>query len=489
MRDQSGAYAVAMGIAIIPVLLGIGFAVDYGRLIRARSHMQELADGTVLALAASRKTGKTELTTLAENFIASNIETDVVQKAEISTLSENDGAITLSLQSDIPAYFMSLANIRTLDVGTTAVAVRGVSGTVEVSLVLDNTESMNYDNKIQTLKVAAKNLVDTLFSNKDADIRIALVPYAEQINVGTKYRKEPWVSVPPDQSVTTPAADPYLTQPMKNTTECETWKEAGSKVEEKDGVKVTTTWPRSCSKYKQVKNGDPYWVYPKPTTKTYSWYGCVGSRINASKLLLDDLQPTVKYPGYVTESGAIKCLKEIVPLSDDQTGLKKAIDGMITSRSGYTPNTYIPGGLQWGLNTLSPAAPFEEGLDYDPRNSKPRKAIVLMTDGLNTRRVATTGKTNFDFLKSGNLIGDNIAATEAQRPQVNTDTVTLCDYVKKQKIEIFTVAFKVDDGPAKEMLEDCASDKDHYYDASDPDKLLEAFGDIADSLTMVRLTK
>ena len=42
---------------------------------------------------------------------------------------------------------------------------------------------------------------------------------------------------------------------------------------------------------------------------------------------------------------------------------------------------------------------------------------------------------------------------------------------------------------AKAMLEGCASDASHYYDASDPEKLLAAFSGIAQSLSQVRLAR
>ena len=47
----------------------------------------------------------------------------------------------------------------------------------------------------------------------------------------------------------------------------------------------------------------------------------------------------------------------------------------------------------------------------------------------------------------------------------------------------------VDDGPAKAMLESCATDASHYYDATDSTKLLAAFSGIAQSLSQVRLAR
>jgi hypothetical protein len=49
--------------------------------------------------------------------------------------------------------------------------------------------------------------------------------------------------------------------------------------------------------------------------------------------------------------------------------------------------------------------------------------------------------------------------------------------------------FMVDNADAKSTLEGCASDKNHYCDASGPEELLAAFSGIAQSLSRVRLTR
>lgn len=488
--DRSGNFGMMMAVLSVPLLLGAGLAVDYSMMSNAHQQLQNIADSAVLAVASARDDNETRMRDLANKYIAANNLSQDIRDLKVVRFDLKKDSVEIALTGKLKPYFMGLINMNELDVGTSALAIRGVTGSVEVALVLDNTDSMNQDNKIGTLKTAAGNLVKELFSNEEADVRVALVPYAEQINVGTANRKAAWLSVPEDYSKTTSTTtDGYWHQPMKNTNVCKTWKEAGSRQVEKDGVWFTETWPRSCSAYEQVPNGPQQWIPPKTTTTTttYKWFGCVGSRVVSKKLVLDDKSPAVKYPGYVTDKQ--KCLTEIVPLTDNENRIQTAVSGMITSRSGYTPQTFIPGGMMWGINVLSKSEPYAEGLDYDPANMKPRKVIVLMTDGLNTRRVNLTGTLNLDFLLGGALLGDTNSANAAQRVQTNTDTITLCNYAKANGVEIFTVAFRVDDGDAKTMLERCASDSAHYYDASDPDALLAAFGGIGASLTQVRLAR
>lgn len=490
IEDRSGNYGMMLAVVTLPLLSAVGLAVDFSLMSRAQQQLQRIADGAALAVAASGERDPDKMRAIGDRYVAANALVPNTDTIVVSSFVPSDGSIEIGLSGKMRPIFMGLANFDELEVGASATAVRGINGSVEVALVLDNTESMNYDDKIGTLKTAASKLTAELFKNKDADVRVALVPYAEQINVGTANRKASWISVPEDYTKTvTKTTDGYWHQPMKNTNVCKTWQEAGSRQVEKDGVWVTETWPRRCTAYERVPNGDPKWIEPKTTTTTttYKWYGCVGSRVDNKKLVLNDQSPTVKYPGYVATGQ--KCLTEILPLTRDQKAVQSAIAGMITSRSGYVPQTYIPAGMMWGINVLSKSEPFSQGADYDPLNEKPRKVIVLMTDGLNTRRVNLTGTLNHDYLKGGALIGDTNTANAAERVQTNTDTVTLCTYAKSNNIEIFTVAFKVEDAAAKTMLETCATDSSHYYDASDSQKLLDAFIGIGASLTQVRLAR
>jgi len=346
------------------------------------------------------------------------------------------------------------------------------------------------------LKVAARDLVKKLHQEEDADIRIGLVPYGEQINVGLANRNASWLSVPDDYSsskTTTKTTGGGCYQPTTTTNVCKRWTEAGSRQVERDGEWFTETWSRHCSEYKRVNSGPKICSEPTTTTTTtvtaYKWYGCVGSRVANKRLVLDDLSPSIPYPGFVVNDKVQRCLTEIVPLTGEESTIQNAVAGMITSRSGYTPQTYIPAGLMWGINVLSKEQPYNQGLEYDAANQKPRKVIVLMTDGLNTRRVNLKGTLNVDYLKGSDFIGDTTSANSEERVETNEDTTTLCNYAKSKMIEIFTVAFKVDDGPAKTMLQDCATDAQHYYDASDPAALMAAFSGIAQSLSQVRLAR
>ena len=67
--------------------------------------------------------------------------------------------------------------------------------------------------------------------------------------------------------------------------------------------------------------------------------------------------------------------------------------------------------------------------------------------------------------------------------RVTDHTETLCQNVKNDNIEVFTIAFEVNDNDTKNMLSDCANSTANYFDAGNAQQLEDAFLDIADSIT------
>lgn len=482
LRDKSGNFALITALACIPLMLAVGFAVDFSRYLSAQKHLQEIADGASLAIAASSETDEAKLKKVADDFVASNFSPSRIDQLKVASVSIADDRVDLALSGSMPTTFMALARHYKLDVAASSLAERAVTGSVELALVLDNTWSMSEKDgsgtsKIDTLKKAAGALVAELSSNKKADVRIGLVPYADYVNVGTKYRHESWLSIPDDYDVD-PKPRTCETKDV-TTTPCTEYAPKYSCTTYVDGVPQNSTCGGQC-----LRTGTPYTERKEVCTgggsaTKYRWYGCIGSRMTGNTRL-DDGSPAVTYPGYVETSQ--KCLNPIVPLTADLSSLTSAISGMVINIGSYKPYTYIPAGLIWGVNLLSPTAPLKEGLAYDPKNNVPRKAIVLMTDGENTLR-----------FNAGNgrhaSLSTNATTAATQLEKTNSDTKAICDYAKSKQIEIYSVAFMVDDPTAKSILEYCATDAEHYFDASDSEKLMTAFSGIAKSLSVVRLAR
>lgn len=190
-----------------------------------------------------------------------------------------------------------------------------------------------------------------------------------------------------------------------------------------------------------------------------TWNGCVGSR---------DYPSNVQDDSYGTKVPAItgvSCPTALLPLTKDTTVVKNKIDAM--SASGMT---YIPGGVMWGLRTLSKKAPFDESREGS--GSLPvRRYMILMTDGENTR-APTYPKHNSNSTTLANSL-----TTEA------------CTAVNSAGITVFAIAFAVTDTTIKTILQDCAGSAGRFYDATDATQLADAFDDIRAIIAALRLTQ
>jgi len=462
IRDESGASAVLFSVLLVPLLAGIGFAVDYARIGTSYSALQSLTDSAALA-AISPRYSASEVQSVAETFVRTEGAKRAAFKSEIAvqaSLSSDGRTVTVKTTVPVRNAFMGLFGRPETQVASLATAIRGTKDPLEMVLVLDVTGSMNSSGKLTTLKSAAKSLVDIITADPLADVKISLVPFATYVNVGLSNRNQSWVSGAIDTTTTTNVCTPAgcnTVTPVIGTSNCQTMTGTGYN----DGVPYTYTY-QQC----QYTYGPPQQVCTpascQTVTNTSTWYGCVGSR--PSPLYTTDSQPGTPYPAIMNKT----CNTTLIPLTTAFGTIRSAIDTLTAD-----DETYLPSGLVWGLNALSQQAPLTEGKAYDTvgPNKNPRKVVVFMTDGVNTR----------------SLSGSSHNGTN--RNEADQTTAQLCTEIKSRKIEVFTVALMVPDLATQSMLQACATDGVHFYDATNTSGLTAAFNQIAASLVQPYLTR
>lgn len=157
-------------------------------------------------------------------------------------------------------------------------------------------------------------------------------------------------------------------------------------------------------------------------------------------------------------------IPEPVELTNNRQTLRRYVSRLSTD--GYTAGHL---GVAWAWYLISD----RWGRIFDG-SAKPasftdpdlKKAVVLMTDG--------------EF----NVTGYHHSVLGKSREQAET----LCDNMKAQGIRIFSVAFRA---PARgqAILQYCASNAGHYYQASNQNQLHQAYEDIAIALTELRISQ
>jgi Flp pilus assembly protein TadG len=460
LKNTSGNMAVMFSLAAIPILICAGVAIDSTRRNGANTALQAATDSAALAAVSGKKNKLDEHKIIAavKSYLASNNADSIITSVAVKEYGFNSDKTVyhVKMTGKMKTMFMGLAGFSTMDIGAYSEVEVG-SSALEVALVLDTTGSMNQQGRLDGLKVAAKDLVQELHKDKDASsyLKIGVVPFANYVNVGLGNRNKFWVDVPADYQDPQSCGNTYPNATYGN---CHmvtsTWQSCSGGG---DGVPATcTTQTGTSNQCDVISYGDP--VQQCWPGSWHKWYGLVGSRANDTDITGPD-----KYPGLMDVQGP----NEITELTDNQGQVISAIQSL--SANG---ETYIPSGLLWGWNMLDSNEPLSVAKTKTAM-AKLRgiKAMVLMTDGDNTKSVS--GMTHD---------GTDDAAADAK-------TAALCQKIKEDEITLYTIAFKVNTASSIQMLKTCATDASYAFNAQDNNALQTVFNQIAGSLATLRLTK
>jgi Flp pilus assembly protein TadG len=450
LTDIKGNMAIMMAVTAVPLMVASGAAIDMVRANNAQTVLQGAVDSAALAGGTSKLPNTADVETLVAKYLNTNGEENAlasVSHVDSGKITAN-GNFYVKVEGKVNNYFLGLVGMPTTDVGAySEIELGGMA--VELALVLDNTASMNSEGRLTALKASAKNLVDTIMSNKPAGayVKIGIVPFSNYVNVGMSNRYKHWIDVPADY--TEAVGVPYTTYPHATYSNCHLVDHPYTN----DGIPAV--WQENVC---DVNPGAPVTTTYYPS---HSWSGCVGSRNSGLDTKIVGLGN--KYPGLMDTS----CASALTDLTD----VKSTLDGQIDAMSAVG-ETYIPSGLLWGWNMLDSNEPLLGAkTKAEMTTLKGYKSLVLMTDGDNTLSA------NYPYHN-----GNDAAAANAK-------TAELCENIKSEGITVFTVGFKVTKPSSISMLSACASSPAQAFAAEDDAALMSAFSQIALAMSQVRVAK
>ena len=458
-----------LALALIPIFSVAGFAIDHYRHISAQNKIQASLDAAALATALrlnQEKLEESDLDPIAQAYFDTQLELNSAMALVPVNAKIVGDEVVLSVTGTLETSLMAIIGQRTMPLAAETAVVYNIQQPVEIALVVDTSGSMN-GSKLTALKNAAYSLVDILLpeeddASKNDAAKVSVIPFNDYVKIDTKYKNASWIR----------DTDSYTRSWQQCSTTNRARREAGCRQESYSCTKWRgsveagnrQSYRGTCKRWKCPSGAEPEKTC-RTRTQHRKWYGCVRSR-RAPFNTEDASYASEKIRGIVSTNWCnVSTSRE---LTNDHEEVDKVIASLRASRQ-----TYIPAGLIWGLRSLSPQAPFEGGEDYaDFASDGGRKALMLMSDGANTVSPNNSGWHN----------KRNIS-------QANRYTLDICEEVKDLGIEVYTIAFDLDDEATKDMLEDCATDSSYYYDASDAEELKEAFDSIGRDLSDLAIAR
>jgi len=197
LKDRSGNVAMMWGL-MGTVLVGlIGVTVDFTRAQSIRNAMQNAVDGAALVAERSADLPLAQRQAAARAFFDAEVG-NMISNVSLSVQPMEGGGHRVEARAPMPMSLARIVNDDDWIIGVEAEAQAQASPPIEVALVLDNTGSMAND--MDALRTAASDLAGDLLSLDGDTVRVALVPFVAQVNIGNEQSHLAWM----DQAGTAP---------------------------------------------------------------------------------------------------------------------------------------------------------------------------------------------------------------------------------------------------------------------------------------------
>ncbi|MGI9478127.1 MAG: pilus assembly protein TadG-related protein [Hyphomicrobiaceae bacterium] len=189
--DRKGAVAMLFAGALVPVIAVVGIAVDYSRASNVRVQLQAAADAAAMAGAVSKTTTTAARTAAAEQSFDANTANLKHGATATRTATPGSDQVTVTASATLPTVFMKLVGTSEMTMSTeSTVYFGGGTKKLEVALVLDTTGSMNgttsgSTTKLDELKAAVPMILDVVMPAGSTNTKVAMVPFATYVNVGS----------------------------------------------------------------------------------------------------------------------------------------------------------------------------------------------------------------------------------------------------------------------------------------------------------------
>jgi Flp pilus assembly protein TadG len=430
---NSGNITVVFALSIVPIVGLVGAAVDYSNANSIKAAMQAASDSTALMLAKNYSTiDSWSLQTKASAYFNALFNrpgaTGVTINASLTANGSSGSQVVVDASANVKTNFTGLMGIPYLKVGTHS-QVKWGNTKLRVALVLDTTGSMADDGKMAALKTATKSLLDQLnaAAASNGDVYVSIIPFSKDVNVGPTNYQATWID---------------WTDWDANNGSCS---RSAYNDSQDDCESHGRTWTPSAHK---------------------NWNGCVVDRGNSNSPGSGNYDTNGAPPAANNKATLFaaeqydNCSPKIMPLSYDWTSMKNLVDSFYPAG-----NTNQGIGIAHGWMSLVGGGPYPSPPVEDSRY-KYTKAIILMSDGLNTQNRWYTNQSSID-------------AREA----------LACTNAKAAGMVVYTVQVNTGGDAQSSVLKSCASGTDKFTEIKTANQLVSTFNSIGTALSNLRIAQ
>lgn len=530
LRDTSGNVAFISALAIVPIISIAGFAVDFQLVITKKNTVQHTLDAVLIAAARERQTGISDeqVRLFVQNQFASFMQANdpnLACQAVSVVVSEVDEDINASVTCRQPTTLAAVFMNDHVDFTASSGTTYGI-GKIDVAFVFDLSGSMNSNGRLDALKSAAVDAVDTLLPTgaaNNGDVRLSIATYNHSVNAGqyfddvVEFNRRPSL-LELSELVGDVHEDDYIGVVQQDALNNRYFWDyesvqrlSGSNFNDFAGrfyYDSTCVYNRAGSEAfsdaepdddQWITAGHPIWDYAgnrneesSSSARNYKEAGQaevdrqpgqyrVGNQSGGSVRTRNSgsdprsrgaLTWGTRFNGSINDSFPItRCRpnNEPVPLTNNRSTLVNFINSM-TADGGTAGHL----GIAWGWYLISPewdaiwptaSAPHP----YDEEDTA--KALIIMTDG--------------EF--NATHPNETLSSTEM--------AARYCDRIKADtNVVVFTVGFEVPGGVAtvrdtgKTIVQYCATRPEFAFDADNAQQLNDAYSQIATSISDLRIT-
>ncbi|MBV9556971.1 MAG: TadE/TadG family protein, partial [Pseudolabrys sp.] len=432
-RADKGNVALTFALATLPIIGGVGAAMDFSHANSVKAAMQAALDSTALMLSRDAATlSNADLQTKAMNYFKALFTRPEAKNIAITATYTSSGGsqVVVNGSATVDTSLMAIAGYRTMPVNGTSTAKWG-SERLRVAMALDNTGSMADDGKMPALKSAAKSLLTQLkaAASTNGDVYVSIVPFSDDVNIGTSNYSASYIDWTDWDSDNT-------------TTSC-----------------VSGRRGRTCSTVSLGHN---------------QWNGCITDRGGSNGPTGQNYDQNVTAPGSSPQSKfpadqSDYCPTQMKGLSYDWTTMSSLIDSM--SPAGATNQ---PIGLVWAWQSLVGGGPLSMPAKDSTYTYK--EYIILMSDGLNT-------------LDRWYGNGSAVSTSVDKRMYDSSDGSGTCANIKASGVVIYSIQLNTGGDPTSAIMKNCASDSDKFWEVKTAGDLGTVFTAIGTNLTKLRVAK